>query len=133
MLAGPPEGQTVSKSAKLHKDIYKGQKSQMANFNGFHVNSYGNTQSRSKIRKNETLEVRNNKSTTSFYSAQKIQQKKWPNQGARQLVPSHNPLKIENSKMFQQNNVRIVSAGQNEVIQNDPALMKIFNHQGQTL
>jgi len=24
MLAGPPEGQTVSQSAKLHKDIYKG-------------------------------------------------------------------------------------------------------------
>jgi len=44
----------------------------MANFNGFQINSYGNTQSRSNIRKNETLEVRNNKSTTSFYSAQKI-------------------------------------------------------------
>lgn len=90
----------------------------MANFNGFQVNSYnnqGNTQSRSNIRKNETLEVRNNKSTTSFYSAQKIQQKKWPTKGARQIVQQQNPLKIENSKMFQQN-VRIVSAGQNEVM-----------------
>jgi hypothetical protein len=33
--------------------------------------------------------------------------------------------------MFQQN-IRIVSAGQNEVIKNDPGLVKIFN-QGQTL
>ena len=49
MLNMQQDGQTVSQSAKLHKDIYKGQKSQMANFNGFQVNSYnnqGNTASR---------------------------------------------------------------------------------------
>lgn len=76
----------------------------MSNFNGFQINSYNlqHSQSRTNVKKNETLEVRNNKSTTSFYSAQKIQNKKWPNQGGRQLVPSQQPLKIENSKIFQQ-------------------------------
>ena len=34
MLAGT-EPHTVSKSAKLHKDVYKGGKGQMVNFNGF--------------------------------------------------------------------------------------------------
>ena len=98
---------SVSQSAKL-----KSGKSQMANLNAFQVNSYNlqrqqmNTQSRSKIqttiRHQYTNQGNDNtKSTTSFYSGHKIQQKKWPQQNHRQLVQNQ-PLKIENSKLFNQ-------------------------------
>jgi hypothetical protein len=41
----------------------------MSNLNGFQVNSYNiHSQSRSNLQGNESLDIRNNKSTTSFYS-----------------------------------------------------------------